>query len=608
MCGIIAAVSKHNITQTLLEGLERLAYRGYDSAGIAVCNVEQTLQCVRAKGKIHALQASLLDRQKTDGPLVGCIGIAHTRWATHGKPSVANAHPHISNQTVAVVHNGIIENESALRDDLLQRGYVFHSETDTEVIAHLVHAAYQEHNDMPRVLHTLAEQLEGIFSIALLHQNIPDQLWAIHQGSPLVIGLSKDTNLIASDTHALSTIAKQFVYLETGDILMLSQTAYRIEDTQGTQKHRAVKPTRASVDDHDRGHYRHYMQKEMHDQPRVMRALLDHHAHAPDKLSTLKKACRSIRMIHIVGCGSSYHAGLLGRYWLETLAGIPCHVSIASEYHNQTIIVPEHTLLIMLSQSGETADLLASLRCAKQQPYAMYLSICNVEESSLVRESDHVLLIHAGREIGVAATKTFTNQLVALCLLAGTLGKPAKTPPALTKQLRALPHLIATLFDLEASIQKIAPYFLDKKSVLFLGRGCQYPIALEGALKLKELSYIHAEAYPAGELKHGALALLEPGMPVIVMMPKDHLLKKLQASVQEVKARGAEVFLFADQTVCDEKVEESHVHVVRMPSVDALLSPILYAIPLQLLAYHVACMKGTDVDQPRHLAKSVTVE
>ncbi len=613
MCGIIAAISHRDVAPILLEGLKRLEYRGYDSAGMAICYPDYGIRCVRAVGKVHALATSL---EKTS--LAGHIGIAHTRWATHGKPSLANAHPHVSHNTVALIHNGIIENYLALKEMLLKRNYRFDSQTDTEVAAHLIHADYQEHGDMLSTLCRVGQQLVGMFSFAVLNHQEPNTLWAIRSGSPLVVGLGDNECFIASDAYALSPLVSHLICLEEGDIVALSVDGYRIYGCQGHLVKREVRPAVHLADSGDRGTYRHYMLKEIHEQPAMVDALLDRYASLSDVLTSLqcKKQGHSdlskfdhIRMIHIIACGSSYHAGLVGRHWLEHSIGIPCQVEVASEYRYRNIVVPENTLFIAISQSGETADILAALRHAKQQPYAIFLSLCNVLDSTLVRESELVFQTHAGLEIGVASTKAFTMQLLSLLLFTAAMGQrrqKIEMPDIFLRALKGLPEQMTETLALGASIQRIAPYFLDKKSALFLGRGIQYPIAMEGSLKLKEISYIHAEAYPAGELKHGPLALLEANMPVVIMMPQDHLVEKLRSNINEIKARDGEVILLADQRLIETQKQNSHI--ITMPPIDTLLSPLLYTIPLQLLAYHVALLKGTDVDQPRHLAKSVTVE
>ncbi|WP_445158798.1 glutamine--fructose-6-phosphate transaminase (isomerizing) [Halomonas sp. E14] len=610
MCGIVGAVAQRNVQGILLEGLKRLEYRGYDSAGMAILSPDG-LQRSRAVGKVAALEERLATQS-----LVGRCGIAHTRWATHGKPSEINAHPHVSNERVAVVHNGIIENHEALRGELAEAGYAFTSETDTEVVAHLVDREYRRHGDLLGAVQAALARLHGAYALGVIHADEPGVIVGARKGSPLVVGAGIDEAFLGSDPLALLQVTDRFIYLQEGDVVRLSG-AGRIEifDAAGGTAEREVHTFEHGDGAASKGDYRHFMQKEIFEQPTVITAALEGRlgegsvppeCFGPDA----EVLFQQVKQIHIVACGTSYHAGMVARYWLERYAGVPVQVEVASEYRYRTVVVPEGTLFVTLSQSGETADTLAALRFAREQGYLGSLAICNVPGSSLVRESDLTLMTQAGPEIGVASTKAFTTQLTALMLLTLALGRvkglAAGTQAELVDNLRRLPRLVNQVLALDDAIEALSMAFAEKHHALFLGRGAHFPIALEGALKLKEISYIHAEAYPAGELKHGPLALVDSEMPVISVAPNDELLDKLKSNLQEVRARGGELFVFADEQVGIK--EEEGVRVLCLPHVHEALAPILYTIPLQLLSYHVAVLKGTDVDQPRNLAKSVTVE
>lgn len=612
MCGIVGAVAQRDVAHILLEGLKRLEYRGYDSAGIAVIDAQQQLHRHRALGKVRELQHLL----KAE-PLLGNTGIAHTRWATHGKPSEDNAHPHVSHNEIVLVHNGIIENHETLRARLIDLGYSFTSETDSELVAHLLHWHLKSGQDLLAAVRTAAGELEGAFAIGIIRCSEPGRLIALRRGSPLVIGMGIGEHFIASDQLALLPVVKHFIYLEENDIADVRRDSVTIYEVGGAVVDRPVHVSDLNHDIVGKGKYRHFMLKEIFEQPHAVQATLEGrlHRHRIVEETFGKNATQilaNIRRVQIVACGTSYHAGLVGRYWLESV-GIPCQVEIASEIRYRHTVVEPDTLFVTLSQSGETADTLGALRIAKELGYVATLAICNVPESSAVRESDLALMTAAGPEIGVASTKAFTTQLVALLLLTAVLGRQQHLHLAgtgseanLLLELKNLPKYIEQVLSLDGAIKQIAKLFADKQHALFVGRGTQFPIALEGALKLKEISYIHAEAYPAGELKHGALALVDSEMPVIALVPADELLDKLKSNLQEVAARGGELFVFADQ---DAGVENGPgIHVLHMPKVPKILTPLIYTIPLQLLAYYVAVLKGTDVDQPRNLAKSVTVE
>lgn len=610
MCGIVGAVAERDVVPILVEGLKRLEYRGYDSTGLAVIDSTQQIERCRAAGKLQNLREALGVK-----PIHGSIGVAHTRWATHGAPVEANAHPLMSGNEIALVHNGIIENHEELRLRLQTTGYQFASETDTEVVAHLIHYYLQQTNDFFAAVKAAAQELAGAYALAIISQSNPNKLIAVRKGSPLVIGLGIGEHFIASDHLALLPVVQSFVYLEEGDIACIERESFIIYDQHDQIVQRHVHNSELSHDSIERGEYRHYMLKEIFEQPWAVSDTLEGRI-AKDKLyleafgANAAAVFAKIRQVQIVACGTSYHAGMVARYWLEGIAGIPCQVEVASEFRYRSFVVQPDTLFVTLSQSGETADTLAALRAAKTAGYAAALAICNVPESTLVRESDLILLTRAGPEIGVASTKAFTTQLVALFLLTIALGRgrhiDAASEAEMIHELNSLPKQIEQALTLDADIKKLAESFVTKHHTLFLGRGAQYPIALEGALKLKEISYIHAEAYPAGELKHGPLALVDDDMPVVVVAPNDRLLEKLKSNLQEVRARGGELIVFADAEA--RLTNGPNVRVLAMPVVAKTLAPLLYTIPLQLLAYHVAVLKGTDVDQPRNLAKSVTVE
>jgi glucosamine--fructose-6-phosphate aminotransferase (isomerizing) len=609
MCGIVGAIAERNVTPILLEGLKRLEYRGYDSAGIAVVNGEGVLDRLRTVGKVKVLE-DLLNTASQPGRL----GIAHTRWATHGEPSERNAHPHVSNNSVAVVHNGIIENHHELREQLIARGYHFESETDTEVIAHLIDFHLREEEDLLKAVQKTVAQLTGAYSLGVISRREPARLVAARQGSPLVIGIGIGEHFIASDVYALIPVTQSFVFLEDGDVAVISRFGFTLYDRAGHMVERSLARSEQAAAMADKGGYRHYMLKEIFEQPAVVAETLEGRLHEERLLEECFGPQASalfdqVRGVHIVACGTSYHAGLIARYWLETV-GVPCAVEVASEYRYRDCVVLPGTLFVSISQSGETADTLAALRAAKNRGYLSSLAICNVPESSLVRESALTLMTRAGREIGVASTKAFTTQLVALRLLAIALGRRHGLGPEseakLIRDLEQLPRELEEALNLNEAIQSLAEQFADKRHALFLGRGTQYPLAMEGALKLKEISYIHAEAYPAGELKHGPLALVDADMPVVCVLPKDGLLEKVLSNLQEVRARGGELFLFADSEVNTQL--SAGTHVLSLGVVPESVAPIVFTIPLQLLAYHVAVLKGTDIDQPRNLAKSVTVE
>lgn len=609
MCGIVAGVAEHSISPFLLEGLQRLEYRGYDSAGIATVS-EKGLELMKKSGKVSQLKSCL-----DEAPLSGKVGIAHTRWATHGKPCEINAHPHIIGGRVALVHNGIIENYKAIQASLCIASDDLKSETDSEVIAAAInHYLNQGHAFLAAVQETL-KTLDGAFALCVIDVQAPDKIIVARVGSPLVIGLGKKGNYIGSDPIALQNVASRFIYLEEGDVAEVSLESVTIYDEKGHTVERDVQEKTLRYDIADKGVYRHYMQKEIFEQPHALANAIAgrvHHGHVLEHTFGLEdsEVFDKTRAVSIVACGTSYYAGLVAKYWIESLAGLPCSVEIASEFRYRERVILPNTLFVSVSQSGETADTLAALRDLKNEKLSGRLGICNVAESALVRESDLVCLTNAGPEIGVATTKGFTTQLVALLMLATILGRkntlPHTAQEEVVAQLESLPKLVESILSLEGAIQSIARSFRDKSHALFLGRGLHYPVALEGALKLKEISYIHAEAYPAGELKHGPLALVDKDMPVVVIAPKDALLDKLKANIQEVHARGGELIVLTEEgTGID---ASPGIQVLELPSVAPYLRPIAYTIPLQLLAYHVAVLRGTDVDQPRNLAKSVTVE
>ena len=610
MCGIVGAVAERNVTAILLEGLKRLEYRGYDSAGVAVFTNAGKLQRTRRSGKVSELEQALAGE-----PLVGRLGIAHTRWATHGAPCERNAHPHFSGD-LAVVHNGIIENHEVLREQLKGLGYAFTSDTDTEVIAHLLNHKLKDHSDLTTALKATVKELHGAYGLAVVSASYPDRVVAARSGSPLVIGLGLGENFLASDQLALRQVTDRFMYLEEGDIADIRRESVAIWDVNGNSVEREAVQYRDGAEAADKGAFRHFMLKEIHEQPAVVQRTLEGrlgdkqvlvNAFGPQAAELFAK----VRNVQIVACGTSYHAGMVARYWLEELAGIPCQVEVASEFRYRKVVVQPDTLFVTISQSGETADTLAALRNAKELGFLASLAICNVSISSLVRESDLTLLTQAGREIGVASTKAFTTQLVGLLLLTLSLGQVRGTlaegiEATLVEELRRLPTRLGEALAMDSTVEKVAELFADKNHTLFLGRGAQYPVAMEGALKLKEISYIHAEAYPAGELKHGPLALVDDDMPVVTVAPNNELLEKLKSNLQEVRARGGQLVVFADEKAGMTNGEGTHV--INMPHIHDTLSPILYTLPLQLLSYYVAVLKGTDVDQPRNLAKSVTVE
>ena len=610
MCGIVGAIAQRNVSPILLEGLRRLEYRGYDSAGIAILNEGQSLERVRTQGKVAEL-ASALDKNNLNGD----SGIAHTRWATHGKPSEKNAHPHICRNKVAVVHNGIIENHEQLRASQKALDFSFTSDTDTEVIVHQVYHYLDQDNDLFTAVQKACADMEGAFALGVISTSEPGHLIAARRGSPLVIGVGIGEYFIASDVAALLPVTQRFIFLQDGDIADIRHDSLVIYDASGNVAERPERQSELSADSVERGEYRHYMLKEIYEQPRAIADTLEGRISRGRVMEEAFGAGATeifdkVKGVHIIACGTSYHAGLVGRHWLESIAGIPCSVEVASEFRYRKPVVRNSSLIVTLSQSGETADTLAGLQEAKRLGFGQSLSICNVPESSLVRESDLVLMTRAGPEIGVASTKAFTTQLVALMLLVIVLGRRFNMTPELeeelVRQLKHLPREIEDVLKLDTQIEQLAERFADKHNALFLGRGAQYPVAMEGALKLKEISYIHAEAYPAGELKHGPLALVDADMPIVTVAPNNELLEKLKSNLQEVEARGGEMLVFADVNAGLSSTDNSFV--LPVAPTDDCVAPIVFTVPLQLLAYHVAVLKGTDVDQPRNLAKSVTVE
>jgi glucosamine--fructose-6-phosphate aminotransferase (isomerizing) len=611
MCGIVAATTHRDVREILINGLHTLEYRGYDSAGIAMQR-DGAIERLRTEGKVRDLEA-LLERT----PLQGHCGIAHTRWATHGAPNTINAHPHVSGATVALVHNGIIENHDELREELQATGYECVTETDTEVMAHLIHRLLAEGNDLFAAVRQAVKRLRGAFAIAVVSAEEPGVIVGARAGSPLVLGIGFQEHFLASDIHPLLSVTNRFVYLEEGDIVRLDTSAYEVRDRNDAPVERQVVEADLTADAVQRGAYRHYMQKEIFEQPRAVAETLEGRIGADRVMPNIfgvgaDDTLRQVRQVHIVACGTSYHAGLVARYQMEELAGIPCTVEVASEYRYRQPVVPPNTLFVAISQSGETADTLAAIRHARASGYLATLAICNVPESSIVREAGMILMTRAGMEIGVASTKAFTTQLVALQLLVLQLvqlhGSADREQLAVwISQLHQLPARIEQALQLDERIERLAAAFVEKHHALFLGRGSHYPIAMEGALKLKEISYIHAEAYPAGELKHGPLALVDHDMPVVAVAPNNVLLEKLISNIEEVRARGGEMFVIADAQVAS-SFKERHGMVVELETGGPLLAPVVLTVPLQLLAYHVAVLRGTDVDQPRNLAKSVTVE
>lgn len=610
MCGIVGAVARRDIPNILLEGLKRLEYRGYDSAGLAVIGTDdQQLQRRRVLGKVKGLVDSL-----AAAPLRGRTGIAHTRWATHGVPSEANAHPHASDE-VMLVHNGIIENHHDLRRELVALGYEFTSETDSEVIVHLINETLKHSDNLLDAVRTAVKRLDGAFALGVIHRSEPDAIIAARKGSPLVVGLGFGENFIASDALALRAVTDRFIFLEEGDLVRVSADAIDIWDLDDATVVRSSVKVDGGLEDIDKGKYRHHMEKEIYEQPSVVRATLEgrvgRHQVLEEALGVnAKKVLDETKAVTIVACGTSYYAASVARYWIEELTDLPCNVEIASEFRYRKSARLPNSLFVTISQSGETADTLAALREAKKLGYENTLTICNVPSSSLARESDVALMIQAGPEIGVASTKAFVGMLVDLLLLTIMLARRNGLSPEVERELvdglHALPGVLARTLKLDPEIRRLSSRFIEKNHALFLGRGSMYPIAMEGALKLKELSYIHAEGYPAGELKHGPLALVDSEMPVIAVAPNNDLLEKLQSNLEEVRARGGEVFVFTDETSDFES--DPSVRVINVPTSHELLAPIVFTIPLQLLSYHTAVMKGTDVDQPRNLAKSVTVE
>ena len=608
MCGIVGAIAERNVVPILMEGLRRLEYRGYDSAGIAVLNKDARLQRIRSVGKVAELEHVLGQCE-----IEGSLGIAHTRWATHGMPAERNAHPHMSGEQVAIVHNGIIENHAELRAELQEKGFVFNSETDTEVIAHLLASLLAEGQGIRDATRNAITRLVGAYALAVISPEEPDHLIVSRAGSPLVVGVGVGENFIASDVFALLPVTQRFIFLEEGDFAEIRREGISIYDAAGEPVERAVRTTELTASNAEKGQYRHYMLKEIFEQPAVIAETLEGRIHKGRLLEqsfghVAQELFDRTQSVQIIACGTSYHAGLVARYWLEE-AGIPCQIEVASEFRYRRSVVPAGCLFVTISQSGETADTLAALRAVKQAGYIGSLVVCNVPESSLVRESDVALMTRAGPEIGVASTKAFTTQLVALRLMVLALAKrhglSVGQEQDWVDELQALPRQVEVVLQLSDAIAEMAQSFSEMQNALFLGRGTFYPIALEGALKLKEISYIHAEAYPAGELKHGPLALVDERMPVVCALPDDPLLEKVLSNLQEVRARGGELFLFSDKKV---RIPLDHYQNLTVDDICPGTAPIVYTIPLQLLAYHVAVLKGTDVDQPRNLAKSVTVE
>ncbi len=609
MCGIVGGIAQRNIVPILVEGLKRLEYRGYDSAGLAVIN-DGIIYRKRELGKVKGLE----DLLQLD-PVVGNIGIAHTRWATHGKPSTANAHPHLSRDKVAVVHNGIIENHEKIRSSLKESGYVFTSETDTEVIVHQIYQAMESTDSFLNAIKQAIKTLDGAYALGIMSTVEPDTLVACRKGSPLVIGVGIGEYFIASDVAALLPVTQRFIFLEDGDIASITIDSLVIYNGDGEIVTRPIKESQLTADSVDKGDYRHYMLKEIYEQPFAIAQTLEgrfinHRLEESAFGHNASEVFNNIKSVQILACGTSYHAGLVARYWFEKLARVPCQIEVASEFRYRHPVLLPDTLIVTISQSGETADTLAALQEAKKLGAKYSLAICNVPESSLVRESDLVLMTRAGPEIGVASTKAFTTQLATLMLLVMAIGRrfemTEQVEQKITSELFRLPGNIEKVLQLNEEIKVLAEQFSEKQHALFLGRGSHYPIAMEGALKLKEISYIHAEAYPAGELKHGPLALIDADMPVITVAPNNSLLEKLKSNIQEVSARGGQLIVFMDETLATEN--DVNVQIVKIPQVENEISPIIYTIPLQLLSYHVAVLKGTDVDQPRNLAKSVTVE
>ena len=610
MCGIVGAVAQRDVAEILINGLHRLEYRGYDSAGVAVVDPNHELHRVRCLGKVKAL-----DEAVTVKPLIGGTGIAHTRWATHGEPSEANAHPHTSGN-FAVVHNGIIENHEELRELLKSRGYVFNSQTDTEVIAHLVNWEMRTASNLLEAVQKTVKQLTGAYGMVVLDREHPEHLVAARSGSPLVIGLGIGENFLASDQLALLSVTRRFIYLEEGDIAEITRRTVDIYDANGQKVEREVHESNLENDAAEKGKFRHFMQKEIYEQPNAlintMEGRILHNNVIVDAIGNgAAEILEKVEHIQIVACGTSYNAGMTARYWFEALAGVSCDVEIASEFRYRKFVTRPNSLLVTISQSGETADTLAALRLAKEKGYMAALTICNVSSSSLVRESDLAFMTRAGVEVGVASTKAFTTQLAALLMLVTAIGKvkgniSSEQEVEVVKALQSLPAEVEKALAFDKDIEALAEDFAEKNHALFLGRGEFYPIAMEASLKLKEISYIHAEAYAAGELKHGPLALIDADMPVIVVAPNNELLEKVKSNIEEVRARGGQLYVFADKEAGFTPSEG--MKIITMPKVNEIIAPIFYTVPMQLLSYHVALIKGTDVDQPRNLAKSVTVE
>jgi glucosamine--fructose-6-phosphate aminotransferase (isomerizing) len=612
MCGIVGAVSERDVQGILLEGLRRLEYRGYDSAGMAIIDGNRAINRAREVGKVVAL-----DDAVTATPMSGSTGIAHTRWATHGEPSQINAHPHMSGDRLAIVHNGIIENYQELREELKADGFEFTSQTDTEVIAHLIEQQYRNADitTLYDAVKVAIGHLRGAFALAVVHADEPNHLIVCREGSPLVIGVGIGENFIASDQLALLPVTDRFMFLEEGDIADIHKDGTRVHDRDGNAVERPVTRFEHSTDAAEKGEYRHFMLKEIYEQPRVIQATTEGRI---TQTRVLEQALgtqagnllENVRHVQIIACGTSYHAGMVARYWIEDLAGVPCSVEVASEFRYRKHVIQQDTLFLCISQSGETADTLAALRQAKKAGFRAAMAICNVPGSSLVRESDLVIMTQAGPEIGVASTKAFTTQLTALLIftlaLARHNGLDEEKEAEIVQAIRLVPGQVEQMLALDSQIAEMSQSFMDKHHSLFLGRGAMFPVALEGALKLKEISYIHAEAYPAGELKHGPLALVDSEMPVVTVAPNNDLLEKLKSNLEEVRARGGQLFVFADRAAGVKS--EDGLNVLEVPSVHSITAPIVYTVPLQLLSYHVAVLKGTDVDQPRNLAKSVTVE
>ena len=610
MCGIVGAVAQRDVAEILINGLHRLEYRGYDSAGVAVIDPNNELHRVRCLGKVKALDEAVAVK-----PLIGGTGIAHTRWATHGEPSEANAHPHTSGN-FAVVHNGIIENHEELRELLKSRGYVFNSQTDTEVIAHLVNWEMRTTSNLLEAVQKTVKQLTGAYGMVVLDREHPEHLVAARSGSPLVIGLGIGENFLASDQLALLSVTRRFIYLEEGDIAEITRRTVDIYDANGQKVEREVHESNLENDAAEKGKFRHFMQKEIYEQPNAlintMEGRILHNNVIVDAIGNgAAEILEKVEHIQIVACGTSYNAGMTARYWFEALAGVSCDVEIASEFRYRKFVTRPNSLLVTISQSGETADTLAALRLAKEKGYMAALTICNVSSSSLVRESDLAFMTRAGVEVGVASTKAFTTQLAALLMLVTAIGKVKgnisnEQEVEIVKALQSLPAEVEKALSFDKDIEALAEDFAEKNHALFLGRGEFYPIAMEASLKLKEISYIHAEAYAAGELKHGPLALIDADMPVIVVAPNNELLEKVKSNIEEVRARGGQLYVFADKEAGFTPSEG--MKIITMPKVNEIIAPIFYTVPMQLLSYHVALIKGTDVDQPRNLAKSVTVE